>query len=148
MKKALVLTLLVAVLGLALPISALSTERRDGNWWIDQSKDFQLEYVVGFFDGMSLGHDFSIWKWFDSTGTRPDPCIAKTTDSYSEYQSKYLADVTNGQLVDGLNTFYKDYRNRKIRVTLAVWLVLNGIAGTPEDRLNKMIESFRRNASE
>jgi hypothetical protein len=41
--------------------------------------------------------------------------------------------------------FYKDYRNRKIRIYDAVWLVLNSIAGKPQDELDKMIESFRKN---
>lgn len=32
---------------------------RDGNWWIDQSEGYKLDYVVGFFDGVELGHKFS-----------------------------------------------------------------------------------------
>ena len=44
-------------------------------------------------------------------------------------------------------SFYSDYRNRSISIADAVWLVLNSIAGTPQDKLDKMIESFRRNAN-
>jgi hypothetical protein len=54
--------------------------------------------------------------------------------------------VTGGQLVDGLDSFYGDFRNRRILVYSAVWLVLNEIAGTPQDELDKMIQSWRKNA--
>jgi hypothetical protein len=50
------------------------------------------------------------------------------------------------QLNDGLNDFFSDYKNRRIEVDDAIWLVLNGIAGTPKEKLDKMIESHRRNA--
>ena len=55
--------------------------------------------------------------------------------------------MRNDQLVDGLDSFYKDYRNRTIKVHDAVWLVVNEIAGTPQQTMGKLIESYRQNAS-
>ena len=55
--------------------------------------------------------------------------------------------MTNVQIVDGLDTFYKDHQNRSIRLKAAVWLVVNTIAGTPQDELDKMIEYLRKKAS-
>lgn len=49
--------------------------------------------------------------------------------------------------MDGLDSFYKDYRNRTIKVHDAVWLVVNEIAGTPQQTMGKLIESYRQNAS-
>jgi hypothetical protein len=49
--------------------------------------------------------------------------------------------------VDGLNSFYKDYRNRRIKVPDAVWLVANSIAGKPQNEMDKMIENWRQSAS-
>jgi hypothetical protein len=65
---------------------------------------------------------------------------------YREYDKKFFANVSNGQIVDGLDQFFSDYRNRRIRVHNAVWLVTNGIAGTPEAELQQMIESWRKNS--
>jgi len=48
-------------------------------------------------------------------------------------------------VVDGLDNFYGDYRNRKILVQDAVWLVLNNVAGTPN--VEQMIQNWRRSAS-
>jgi hypothetical protein len=95
---------------------------------------------VGFFDGMNLGEKFSYGKYTDDKG-----CVDKVMGSFDFYKDKFLKDVTNGQLADGLDEFYKDYRNRKIRIHDAVWLTLNAIAGTPQADIDKMVENFRKN---
>jgi len=77
---------------------------------------------------------------------KDEVCFPKITASYDFYSEKYLKDVTNDQVADGVDEFYKDYRNRKIRIHDAVWLTLNAIAGTPKANLDKMIETFRKNA--
>lgn len=73
-------------------------------------------------------------------------CLGKVMDSYSEHSSKYFNNVTNGQIVDGLDSLYGDYRNRRIKIADAVWLIVNGIAGTPQKEIDVMIENWRRNA--
>jgi hypothetical protein len=96
--------------------------------------------MIGFFDGMSLGNEFSYWK-----NVNDKVCFPKITESYDFYSEKYLKEVTNDQLADGLDEFYKDYRNRSIRISSATWLVLNSIAGTDKAELEKKIENFRKN---
>jgi hypothetical protein len=96
--------------------------------------------MIGFLDGMDLGNIFSVTKLVG------DPCYVKANKSYDEYETKYLDNVTTGQLVDGLDEFFKDYRNRKILISNGVWIVLRSISGMPQDELEKMIESYRRNA--
>lgn len=132
-------SLIVLVFILASSVMA-EDSRRDGNWWLDQSRLMKVAYMVGFFDGMDLGHKFSYWKYVNS-----DLLVGeKALNSYNEYTDKYFKNVSNLQLVDGLDTFFKDYRNRRIMVYDAVWLVVNGIAGTPQAELDKMIESWRQ----
>jgi hypothetical protein len=116
--------------------------RRDGNWWIDQDRTSKLKYVTGFYDGMNLGNKFSYWGLDDPKGVVAE----KVVGAYSAYSDKYVSEVTNGQLVDGLDKFYGDFRNRRIEVMGAIWLVLNEIAGTPEVEMQKMIENWRKNA--
>jgi len=128
-------------------LQAQTRDRRDGNWWIGQSSLAKLNYMVGFFDGMELGSKFSYWDLPVQKDKREaDTCQDKTVRSYHQNQKKFFSNVTNDQIVDGLDTFYTDYRNRRIMVDAAVWLVVNGIAGTPQKELDKMIESWRRNS--
>ena len=120
--------------------------RPDGNWWNTQSQNGRLNYIVGFYDGMILGHRFSYWKYADDSQDRSYGCTNKSAISFNEYHHRYIDDVRNDQLVDGVNEFYRDNRNHKIRVADAVWWVVNHIAGEPQAGLDKMIENFRKNA--
>jgi hypothetical protein len=139
------------IVALILPTPAHPEEnRRDGNWWREQSTLVKAHYMIGFFDGMDLGAKFAAWGLMtkkDETSTTLGPIPSKVYTSYADYQEKYLKHVTNIQISDGLDAFYNDYRNRTITLDSAVWLVLNTIAGTPDKDLEKMIENFRKFAT-
>jgi hypothetical protein len=100
--------------------------------------------MVGFFDGMELGEDFSIWGTMNTQ--KADPAVGKAVSSYDQFANKYLTNVTNGQVVRGLDEFYSDYRNRRIKVTSGVWIVHNEISGKSKDERQKLIETYRKNA--
>lgn len=143
MNRYIVLALLLAVS--LCPNAGADDARRDGNWWRTETASFKWAYLGGFFDGMDLGKQFSYW------GLKDDPqksCAGKVLDSFSDYKKKYFSNVTNIQLADGLDAFYEDYRNRRILVSDAVWLVVNSIAGTPQKDLDRMIENWRKNVTE
>jgi hypothetical protein len=137
---------LVGILALCIgPAFAQESTRRDGNWWRTQLRASQVSYMVGFFDGIELGNRFSYWSF--ANDQKATESLKRVFDSYEEYVDKYLKNVTSGQMVDGLDTFYSDFRNRSILVHNAVWLVANQVAGVPQDRIDSMIESWRRNSS-
>jgi hypothetical protein len=48
--------------------------------------------------------------------------------------------------VEGLDIFYSDYRNKKIRINDAVWLIVNSITGKSQEEMDVMIENYRENA--
>lgn len=119
-------------------------DRRDGNWWIGLDKAQKVNYMVGFFDGMRLGRDFSYWGILDKD--KDDPAVGKVAGSFNDYNNKFFSNVTNYQLADGLDSFYSDYRNRVISVDGAVWLVVNEISGKSDAEMQTMIENWRRGA--
>lgn len=120
--------------------------RRDGNWWRDLTRVEKTTYMTGFFDGMNLGNNFSYWGMLEKD--KNDPAIAKVADSYGNYGAKYLKNVTNSQMADGLDAFFSDYRNRRIETSNAVWLVLNEISGKSDAEMQQMVESWRKNAAQ
>ncbi len=139
-------TVLLA-LSFALPtLTSAADIRRDGNWWRSQPNTARVYWVAGFFDGMDLGNRFSVWKYLKEGTKEEQACAKQATVTYQEFSQKYVEHVTAGQLADGLENFYSDYRNRRIELPGAVWLVLNGIAGTPKDELNRRIDSWREGA--
>ncbi len=143
MKRYIVLSLLLASTVRLNASTDLS--RRDGNWWTGETETFKLAYVAGFYDGMDLGNRFSYWDLLKEDTMKS--CLSRVSTSFSTYEQKYMGNTTNSQLVDGLDSFYSDYRNRRIVLPSAVWLVVNGIAGMPQKDLDKMIESWRKNSA-
>jgi hypothetical protein len=120
-------------------------DRRDGNWWRQLDPVSRANYVAGFLDGMELGNKFSVWGIGPGDANCKD--AAKLVEgSYSDYRGKYLARVTNIQILDGLDGFYSDARNRSILTNGAIWLVLNQIAGKPRAEMQALVEKWRNNA--
>jgi hypothetical protein len=134
----------IAALLASVPVRNESNRDRDGNWWISQEQLAKYSYMVGFFDGMELGENFSIWGMMKTPTA--DPAVGKAVSSYDQFSNKYLTNVTNGQVVQGLDEFYSDYRNRRIKVASGVWIVLNEISGKSKDEMQKLIETYRKNA--
>lgn len=117
--------------------------RRDGNWWQQEDEVQKYSYVLGFFDGMPLGGNFAWWDLKDKDGNYPT-YLNKIYDSFEKY-NKYFINVSNSQIVDGLDTFYSDYRNKKIRIKDAIWIVVNSIAGKSPEEIEKLTQDFRKN---
>lgn len=136
-----------AVLLLAVGAAGQVSTRRDGNWWNQQDAAVKLDYMVGFFDGTNLGYQFSYSGILQSSNGQWTACIGDIQKSFTDFNNKFFKNVSNKQIADGLDAFYKDYRNRSILVHVAVWIVVNSIAGTPQSELDKMIENWRKNAS-
>jgi len=125
--------LVLALLLLCPIVTRAQDERRDGNWWNEQAKPWKIAYVTGFFDGMELGQRFSYWGSIDKNSGNLTACGREAGKSFDDFAAKFFSHVSNYQLVDGLGDFYKDYRNRSIKIHDGVWIVVNTIAGTPQD---------------
>lgn len=134
---------------LAFGVSAIAEAgtRQDGNWWRTLTRQQQVYYVAGFFSGMDLGRNFAIWKYLDSTDVNEQKAVSLALDAYDQYSDEYFAEVTAAQIVDGLNVFYADYRNRRIETMGAIWLVVKGIAGLSDREHQELIESWRKHAT-
>lgn len=112
--------------------------KHDGDWWRSQKQFAKYHYAAGLFDGTTVGFNFlefgmSAEIFFKTGGP----------NSYKTTSQKHFH-ITGGQLVDGLDRFYSDYRNRSIAITNAVTVVVYSVTGMPKGALNKMIEQYRK----
>jgi hypothetical protein len=78
---------------------AQSSPLRDGNWWNGLTPETKAVYMVGFFDGMELGKNFSIWnivKGDVARGKRTanDATLTTVVGSYNYYVEKYMKNVS------------------------------------------------------
>ena len=136
--------LIASVLLIAISGLAVANEHRDGNWWQQQNDASRTYYVLGMLDGMSIGHSLSLLG--AATPAEVD-ALAKANSAYTEAVAKYLNNVTVKQLKDGMTSFYGDYKNRRIVTDGAMWLVMLGISGTPQQLLDTMVEQWRQAAT-
>jgi hypothetical protein len=93
----------------------------DGDFWIPSTKDAKIFYVVGFVDGRNHG----INEAADALNTKlADPRL-----------SKLASEVTVGQIVDGVDEFYKGWRNRKVLLRHAMEYVMDEAQGKDDSKL-------------
>jgi len=60
----------------------------------------------------------------------------------------FFSHVTNSQIVDGLDKFYADYRNRRILIYRATWIVVHMMAGSPQKELDDMLDYERQHVAD
>jgi hypothetical protein len=103
----------------------------DGDFWKIKNRDLKLVYVTGFVDGRNEGLNAAA----GALGTNiSNPKIAKLA-----------SEVTVGQIVDGLDEFYKDYRNARILMRHAIEYVLMEAQG--EDG-SQLLQYMRKQAAQ
>lgn len=132
--------LIVALLAASSPLLAQDDRRRDGSWWLGLGNAPEKHsYAIGIFDGMIVGSRLSYWPL-------PSSQQSRVAAAFNDWGAKYFSKITAKQLVDGLDEFYLDNRNRNIQTEDAIWLVANAVAGKPQAQLDKMVESYREAA--
>ena len=132
--RAVLAAVFVVVAISAIPLEAQQSDRRDGNWWTTQQTAVRVPFALGFFDGMVAGQSFTIPDVV-TIGAVTETCMKMSYETYQKHSNKYLSAITAGQLVDGLDAFYKDYRNRSIMTSQAFELIVRSIAGEDIEQL-------------
>jgi hypothetical protein len=124
------------------PQLALQSGHVKGTKWIELSFETKLGYVVGFIEGMFMGHCFSTW------GLRREGAWKEATASYDGYWKKFVLKITYKKLVEGLDRLYSDEINRPLTIKDALWIVFNEISGKSKHELQSMLEASRAIAEE
>jgi len=97
--------LVICILLTLYSLSVAEEDRMDGNWWRNQDKFTRAVYLTGIVNGIDLGFTLSIVKLIEDEKTYG--CGIKIEETHVDYSSKYFKNVTRGQLVDGVNSFFQ-----------------------------------------
>jgi hypothetical protein len=126
----------------------------DGYWWNNKSETFKLGYVGGYVQAMVSFVDTMEFQCIANKngGKLPETVPPKdvleecsTNPALARYD---FANVRFGQLVDGTDEFYKDFRNKTIHINVALSYVRDQLKGKKSaEELEADLERYRRNAS-
>lgn len=148
MKALLVLVASLASLAPNVPLSAQETDL-DGYRWEKLDASFRLGWVSGYAKAMDLAGSIQM-----STCASNMPLYVKefpNTDPKVILQKMCLSDtqfdydgIAMGQRVDGMDAFYRDYRNEQLEWGWAIEYARNSIKGKPVQELDAEVALWRR----
>jgi len=98
--------------------SGSSAVGHDGTWWQSKSQPFKDGFIIGYKDGI------------------------KQTSSKTDALA-----VGSAQMIDGLDHFYKDFRNVNVQAEDAMPYVSDELSGKSDDALAAELQTLRKNAA-
>jgi hypothetical protein len=125
----------------------------NGYWWADETPDFKIGFAHGFAIAMTHNSDIASFNCVAAKhgGTIPekfpgsdelDACL-KTP----EVMALSFGSIRMGQLAEGVDEFYKDFRNKGIEVTDAMYYVRDQLRGKSDAELAAELASWRQAAN-
>lgn len=146
------LVLLAAAL-LCPALRAAGNPEWNGYWWESQPRAFKLGWVNGYAQAM----DFAGSQALVECALNMQFYQAKFPNvSEKELYEKMCGNagkdydyhgIAFGQYVDGIDTFYADFRNKQLEVGWAIEYVRDQIRGKPAQELEAEVAAWRRCAA-
>ena len=109
-----------------------------GSAWQSYSEQFKGGYITGYIVAMEnaqINSSMTCAQVKDAEAHKA--CI-------SNAQSFDFESIAVGQLLSGMNTFYKDFRNFQVPLTMAMGLVRDEIRGRTNEDVQKELDSWRQ----
>jgi hypothetical protein len=148
---------LMLILLCAFPLRAVEEkEPRNGYWWnsFDEYSEavedaVKLGYVAGLAEGLGRACDvfdkeLHRFLWEDSLSENDPWMFIGWCANYFDAQRNRLTGITYGQMVDGLDELYRDYRNKGLLVIDAMQPVKMEVEGRPEAEIDSVTRYLRR----
>jgi hypothetical protein len=112
---------------------------RNGYWWAGMSQIFKLGFVSGCAKAMVVMFNIGTFECMTEKG-------AEAIRSCSQYKMTPFdfTDIRLGQLSEGLDEFYKDFRNKGIDVDLGIRYVRDQLKNQKSVKeLDEELSNFR-----
>lgn len=126
---------------------------RDGKWWKTRGETEKTIYTLGLLDGIETAKCM-VDPNMHYLAAPEDPSRFVSENAKAIYDvldhvdRRLFANVDLGDLIEGLNQFYKDFRNREIDVPAALFLVGLQISGGSDEEVQRLIVIMRKAYSE
>lgn len=158
MKARTVLAAFLLAVGLCFVSVPSAGERMlDGYWWNELNAEQKLFFLCGYNEAMEKTYQgFWIGGLVKFIEENPDKLEIIGEDRfryvkgmYDYYmESEQLAGVQYRQIIEGVDTFYDDFRNKTIDVTDAIRVVVMQLHNEPKETVERLIKGLREGQRE
>jgi hypothetical protein len=145
---------LLIVLALAVGAAGQQRQTHDGYWWNGSNDSFRVGVVTGYLLAMNTVADvFTVKCVHDKNGGKdPDgatleQALTACEETPSVKPFHEFSGFRAGQWSDGVDEFYKDFRNRGLNIELALKYVKDQLHGRPVKELEDEVTEWRREAT-
>lgn len=148
MKKIVIIVIILMISGVSYGKEGRSSEADNGIGWKQNTEAMKVSWVAGFMAGDNVACEkFGGWT-SDETTDWNDESLLRSIGVSKEYVQRCKTDykrlsiigITVGQLQDGMDKFYEDYRNQRITMVDAIYVVKMEIEGERQE----LIEAQKR----
>ncbi len=149
MKSRIALTILL-LLSLGTEAGIGEEQKHNGYWWEDKNESFKLGFVTGYAMAGNNAGDMLAFECLANKhgGVLPQKAPPKEELIACSQESVPAAfdysQVLIGQLADGIDEFYKDFRNKNVPVSLAIRYVRDQLKGKPAKELEDELTAWRK----
>jgi len=139
----------VIVLLCSYSLPATEKPKFDGYWWGGMTPTFKLGWVQGWAQAMDLAFSASMGTCLGNIPMYqkqfPNIDAKQLVQKFCLDNSTYDFDgIAMGQFVDGIDTFYKDFRNKQIEIGWAIQYVRDQVKGKSAQDLEAEVTLWRR----
>jgi len=142
-----IVLLFSSIILIVLPTNAIQEDiPHDGYWWDNVSNSLKLGYVIGLADGYETCYSlFNDLFWQADSISESD--YYNILNEYAQYVTTLLyrtTDITYGEMVEGLDRFYGDQRNRGIMIEGVLKLVRMEVGGKSDAYIDSVARRLRK----
>src|SRR5438105_12885178 len=119
--------------------------RLDGYWWARQDQANKVTFAFGFAAGATES-SAEAKEFFSLLHCKEE--TQKVANLKSHLDDWNFSSIAAPQLVEGVDEFYRDFRNKGIHVVRAMLYVSAQIRGVPSDELAHRLDGLRKLAAE
>ena len=116
----------------------IEDEILDGEWWISVGQMGLKPYMIGLFDGLSLGTSLVLQRFNPN-----DFCYRVGTNAADQYLTRFDTLVI-GHIGDALDEFYDDPINLKVHFEHAFNYTVYKFSKHDPEKLEQMLEMYRK----
>lgn len=121
-------------------------------WWAGMNPSFRLGWVSGYAKAMDFAGTIQMgtcaltMPMYQKQFPNTDPKVLMQKLCLSDTQFDYDG-IAMGQFVDGIDAFYRDFRNKQLEIGWAIQYVRDEVKGKPASELDTGVSLWRRCAA-